>query len=261
MLALAKPMAPAGAPLAIAFRRGSARLGQAVKPQASRGCLVATLAVVTILLMLPTSGYEFVSGAPELFSSAEEGIVILPEWVVADRKPVARRLWCSFLGYFADASCLPETRLTGLHVWFLEATGVEYHAVAPFPIESAAYIFDGRLRWYRGRESWEWTGDAFTELDRVESEQPFRDAATLEEVTTAAGWVPHRVEDQSQEFLLGPYRVRYTRSSSGDDPTEFVIEEGPVTGTLYSRPEEWRYTWRSDWIPDLSLEGVVDGPW
>lgn len=218
------------------------------------GCLAVTLVVLGILLMLPVSGYEFVSGSPELFSSAEAGIVILPEWVVADRRPLAHGFWCSFLGYFGDESCLPETRLTGLHVWFLDATGVEYHAVEPFPVESAAYIYDGRLRWYRGREQWEWAGEGFRKLGEAESELLFRDQATLDEVTRASGWVTHRVGDASQEFLLGPYRVRYTRPLTGEGPTMLVIVEGPATGTLYSRSEGWRVTWWSDRVPDLSLE-------
>lgn len=220
-----------------------------------RGRLVVILVAAAVLLLVPIHGHEFVSGSPQILSNEETGIIILPEWVFADGKSVPEALWCGFLGWFAPATCLPEIRVTGLHLWFLRASGVEYHAIEPFPFQSAAYVFDGTLRWYRGRETWEWTGDHFRKLGQDDARLPFTDQRDIGDVIRAEGWTEHPVEGNLRTFSLGPYRVRYTRPDfDGGGPTEIVIEQGPVVGKLYSRVERWRFTGWVERLPELSVQ-------
>lgn len=219
-----------------------------------RGCFLVSLAVIGLLLMVPVHGYQYVSGSPEILSNQEIGIIIVPAWIFAGRKPAAQLLWCSFLGWFAAPSCLPEMQTSGLHVWFLRETGVEYHAIAPFPYQSAAYVYNGKLRWFRGREAWEWEGQGFRKLDDSEAEMPFRDQRSIADLMRAEGWTQHRIDNEHQVIPAGAYRVRYIRPVTEADPTEMAIEEGPVAGTLYSRVEKWHFTGLMGRIPEFSIE-------
>lgn len=223
-----------------------------------RGCLVAVLVsllAVGVLAFVPVHGYRYDSGPPEILSNPDLGIILVDARIWADRKTAPRILWCSSLGYWAPPSCLPETRLVGLHIWFLRASGVEYHALAPFSQLYEAYVYNGRLRWQSGREHFEWVDGGFRRLSESEEALPFQDQKSVGDVIKAEGWSRHPVGDQHQMFSLGPYRVRYSRPAIEDGPTEIVIEEGPVVGTLYSRAERWHFTWWSERLPEFSVRG------
>jgi hypothetical protein len=209
---------------------------------------------MSALLIVPLRGFEFISGPPVVFSNEESAIVILPESIWPDSKPAVKVVWCSFLGWWAPTSCLPEARVTGLHIWFLRASEVEYYGIEPFPIQSAAYVHDGKLRWYRGRETWEWTGRSFTELSESEAARAFRNHRFIEDVTRAAGWKEHHVDGEHAVLSACPYRLRYSRHAGGPEPTEIVIEEGPVVRRLYSRVQKWQFTWLVDRIPEFPLK-------
>lgn len=224
-----------------------------------RGCLavaILVLVAVGVLITIPFHGYRFDASAPEILSTPETGIILLPELVFVGRARPARALWCSLLGYWAPAACLFEVRAIGLHVWFLRGSGVEYHALEPFPYhQGEAYVYNGKLHWLLGRDSWEWVDQGFRKLSRSDTTLLLENRHFLiGDVMRAEGWIRHRVDHEDQTFSMGSYSVRYSRPLVEEGPTEITIEDGPVVGKLYSRDHRTRFTGWVEQIPDISVQ-------
>jgi hypothetical protein len=98
--------------------------------------------------------------------------------------------------------------------------------VEGFPTQSSAYIYEGRLRWYEGRRTWEWRSDHFEELASAEAKAPFEQHRFIGGVLASEGWKEERLETWNDAWELGRWEVRFETSGNHFQTRTLTISHG-----------------------------------
>ncbi len=212
-------------------------------PRRRFAALSAATLLATVAMLMPISFRSHYAASPVVLSSADAGIVIVPEIVWGESVSLGRGCWCAALGYFAPASCAPERVNTGLHLWFLSQDGLESFVIGGFPFQSSAYVYQGRLRWYRGTQTWEWRSDHFEELYDDAARAPFLEHRYISDVLAAEGWQEEQVNGWNDALKIGEWSLSFESSGHRVEAKTLRIDRGAQPRVLFHLRENNRFFW------------------